>query len=261
MILLYMTNKKENPVIVCLIAFTGREDLIRCNIALLKQQTLPIKTLLVGSTAKDRKVAEECQVDYYLESANRPLGRKWQNGLSKILEVFPDVDAVLINGSDDFLSPHYAEIAYRYINPKGYDLVGKKDWYIYDGQLDSGYYMKKNIYSVLGAGRMWSRNILDQMEWNLFPKKSNNQLDALSYKRMTMFKGKYGIINNPCLVILSIKGKHIVISSTKAIVRDQSPLDRDSNRGTILKEIYNCYQNKDYLGVINGLLELEKAKN
>lgn len=253
-------EKKSNPLIVCLIAFLGRADLVKCNVALLKQQSLPVKTLLVGSTEKDHQTATEAGADYYLHFANRPLGRKWQAGLSKIPEVFPDVSAVLINGSDDFLSPHYAARAYKYIE-KGYDLVGKKDWYLYDGKIKNGYYLKKNIYSVLGAGRMWSRRFLDLAGWELFPKKANNQLDSTSYKRLVALKGKYGTIKNPGMVILSIKGKHGVLSTTQAIVRDRKALAVDvDGQGKILVELYDLYLEKDYSGVAEKMIELENLR-
>lgn len=247
----------KTPVIVCLIAFTGRYDLVRCNVALLKQQTQPVKILLVGSTEKDRDVAKECQVDYYLHHQNRPLGNKWQAGIAKIPEVFPDVEAVLINGSDDFLSPHYAEKAFKYIQ-NGYDLVGKKDWCLYDHKINQGYYIRRNIFSVLGAGRMWSRKFLDLANWELFPKGFNNQLDAQSYKRFVKLKGKYGIIKNPTMVILSIKGNHGVLSSTKAIVRDLKPLDLEIGLGKLLAEVNQAYRDKDYSLTSQKMTEIEQ---
>lgn len=262
-------NNSTSPRVVCLIAVLGRADLVRANVHLLKHQTTPVDILLLVSTDEDQQVAVSCQQKYsssqpnrvhFLRVPNRPLGRKWQLGLEHARDQF-EPDAVLINGSDDLLSPNYAEKAYSYLINKSASvaLVGKKDWYIYDSQLESGYRIVKNIYSVLGAGRMFSgRFLADQLDWKLFPVNKNSQLDAGSYNRMSQAGGKQAPIKDNSMIILSLKGKHKVLSSTSRIVGRLPPLTDSDPRLELLEQIELAVREQNFPSLLESMQKLEK---
>ena len=153
--------------VVCLIGIWERLELVKINIDLLKKQTMPCKILLIVSSQKDKQFAIQNKVDW-IYTDNKPLGRKWQIGLDECKKYNPN--AVLINGSDDLLSTNWVKTCYHYIHNKQFDIVGKSNWYLLDLIEKTPYkLMYKNANILLGAGRMISRNILDQVNWNLFP--------------------------------------------------------------------------------------------
>tara|TARA_R100001163_G_C5067308_1_gene206312 strand:+ start:3531 stop:4298 length:768 start_codon:yes stop_codon:yes gene_type:complete len=246
----------ELATIVVLIAFTGREKFIKSNVALLRAQTHPVKIVLVGSTDKDKEIAREIKVDRYIIHPNQPLGAKWQYGLRYISNLYADVKAVIINGSDDFLSPSYVEKAYSYIK-QGADLAGKMDWFIYDSKLDNAYHIDKRLYSVLGAGRIWSRKFLDKVKWEIFPIHKNNQLDSSSYDILNSQKGNYKIIRDKEMIILSLKGHHRVLNTTQAIVRNQQPLDDQTIK--YFREVSRSHEEEDHIKFIYDMINLENT--
>lgn len=256
-----MSSIQTTPCIVCLIAVYGRSNLVRANVHLLKNQTTPVDTLLLVSTDEDQQVAQDCQQStnyvHYLRVPNRPLGRKWQLGLEHARDRFQP-DAILINGSDDLLGPNYAEKAYHRLNTDS-NLVGKKDWYLYDSQLGHGYRIVKNIYSVLGAGRMFSGEFLaNQLNWELFPINKNSQLDSSCYNRLRQVGGKQTTIKDNSMIILSLKGKHKVLSSTSRIVEKIPPLIVEDPRLLLLQRIEQSVQDLNYPLLLESMIKLEE---
>lgn len=129
----------------------------------MKDLGLPV--VAVGSCPKDR---EECIKHgfTYVESINKPLGTKLNNGLKKVKELNPD--AVLMLGSDDILSKKTLNVYKRELK-KGVGFVGFLDCYFADLQT------KRCIYwhgykgerkgEPIGAWRVLTKETLDKLNW------------------------------------------------------------------------------------------------
>ncbi len=212
----------ENPIkfiqedVVCLIGIWGRLDLVQINIDLLKKQTKPCKILLIVSSPKDKLFAIKNKVDW-IYTDNQPLGKKWQIGLYECKKYNPN--AILINGSDDLLSPNWIEKTYPFIKKHKYDIVGKSNWYLLDLIEKEPYKISyKNNNILLGAGRLISRNILDEINWNLFPLNQRRGLDSYCNRILDQHRAKRYIITNNNLFIISLKGKYDTLNTIQKIL-------------------------------------------
>lgn len=212
--------------VVCLIGIWDRLELVKINIDLLKKQTMPCKILLIVSSQKDKQFAIQNKVDW-IYTDNKPLGRKWQIGLDECKKYNPN--AVLINGSDDLLSTNWVKTCYHYIHNKQFDIVGKSHWYLLDLIEKTPYkLMYKNTNILLGAGRMISRNILDQVNWNLFPLNQNRGLDSYCNKIFNKNYAKRLVISSPKIFVISLKGKYDTLNTVQAILNANDKLQQIS---------------------------------
>lgn len=113
---------------------------------------------------------------------NRPLGKKWNYGLSQAKKL--DWDYLQIMGSDDLMSigafKHYKDV----------DLNGFLDFYVFDSKTKLGAYWKGYDFlrknETIGAGRLISREIVEACNWKLWNDDLNKGLDR-SFSR-TIFK-------------------------------------------------------------------------
>lgn len=118
----------------------------------------------------------------YLQSENKPLGRKFNKGLEYLRD--KDFDYVFITGSDDIFQP---ELLDYYETLKGkYDYVGLTDFYFHDFQATK--YCPGFIHDRKGephgAGRMISRKVLEQLDFKLWDDGLNSGLDASMTKKL-----------------------------------------------------------------------------
>ena len=152
--------------------------------------------VLVGTTASDSRAAERIGA-VYAQYHNHPLGAKWQVGLYKVREFNPD--AVLICGSDDWLTSNWCSVCAPYVK-KGYDLVGKTICYMCRARPDKPLKLVRFAYThpepPIGAGRLISRNILDKLNWQLFPIDAERGLDSWCWYNMREVNGSYTLVNH-----------------------------------------------------------------
>lgn len=118
----------------------------------------------------------------YLQADNKPLGRKFNKGLSYLKD--KDFDYLFITGSDDIFQP---ELLDYYETLKGkYDYVGLLDFYFHDFQMTK--YCPGFIHDRKGephgAGRMLSRDVLEWANWKLWDDDINSGLDASMTARL-----------------------------------------------------------------------------
>ena len=175
----------SNMKIICVMAVYKRPEITLATIELLKKQTYPLdRIIIVGSCDLDRTVAEKACVEY-LHHKNMPLGDKWQHGIAYARKYEPD--AILINGSDSWLTTNWCEKTKPFID-KGFHLVGKTKWYSCRVDPNKKLFIVHRAYKSrkdpVGAGRLFSKEILDKMDWKLFPRGIRSSLDGHSYKNM-----------------------------------------------------------------------------
>jgi hypothetical protein len=162
--------------IVGMMPMHGRDKITAATIRVAQKQTLPLERLVVvGKTEAERKVAADCGVDFF-EHENIPLFKKFQHGLYHLRQFDPD--AVVLWPSDCWLSPRWLEIAAEYIK-NGAALVGKPVFHVCHANKDSKLLIRPRSYRIgghrwpepAGGGRVFSRDVLDKLDWTLFIKK------------------------------------------------------------------------------------------
>ncbi len=171
-------------------AIYGRHDL--CEITLYYYRKLQqnskhdITLLAVGSEGDKSAELCHCYGWHYTEYDNNPLSQKF-NHLFKEAEK-TDPELVILVGSDDLVSEGIINWYADNIPASYPDLVGLKDLYFYEIQNDITYYFSgypPPSPRTIGAGRCFSRHILDKMNFRLWAdEKVNRGLDSCSTRQM-----------------------------------------------------------------------------
>jgi hypothetical protein len=125
----------------------------------------------------------------YLEHKNLPLSEKWDAGLKFTEEFAPD--AVIILGSDDFISPSTIRELVGRIS-RGWLMTGLMDMHILDSESKRLFHW--NGYSVstphrkwetIGLGRCLSRKLLDKVDFSLWGyERIDSGLDGLMTRKL-----------------------------------------------------------------------------
>ena len=213
-----------NMKIISITATFKREKITIDTLELLAQQKGMIASIVVGSCEEDKHAAESVGA-VYVHHDNHPLGSKWQAGVDKARELDPD--AILICGSDDWLTSNWCEVCSKEIE-KGFDLVGKSECFMCNafpgkslGLIQFSYKNKEK--GPIGAGRMISRRILDKLDWKLFPLHVTNSLDHLcNHQIVKHANGKVKILNGSNNHILCVKSTWNAIDSWEDIIKNKS---------------------------------------
>lgn len=111
---------------------------------------------------------------------NKPLGRK-HNAAMVLLD---DCDAVMVVGSDDFVSGSW--VRYAASRMAHTDMVGLRSFYMYDPYTDRTLYL---LATPIGGGRIYSSRILDKLNWQLWEPGRNRALDASAINRIGWIHG------------------------------------------------------------------------
>jgi len=250
----------EHEDVVCLIGVWGRLDLVKINIDLLKRQTKKCKILLIVSCPKDKKFAIDNGVEW-VYTENQPLGRKWQVGLDACKKYNPN--AILINGSDDLLSLNWVEKCYHYIVNQHYDIVGKSNWYILDLVDKKPYRFKyRNSRILLGAGRMISRSILDELNWSLFPLHKSKGLDTYCNTILNQHNATRLVLNTNDIFVVSLKGKYDTLNSMSKILEVNKKIQSiviNNKHVELLRKIIYFINTKQSKRIIEYFKLFEKA--
>jgi hypothetical protein len=147
--------------------------------------------------------------------SNLPLGRKWQAGVNVAKKL--KADPLIINGSDDILSPEFFDRAEKELE-KGYGFIGLKSWYVYD--LKQVYKFEYLANLPLGGGRVYSKEMLDSCKWAIFDTSKSKHLDDLGYWKVQRSGLKHLLLWEP--YILSIKGDWPVMNPADKIMTSRN---------------------------------------
>ncbi|GAA3712472.1 hypothetical protein GCM10022421_19750 [Oceanisphaera sediminis] len=193
-----LPNKKTK--IIMLTCIWQRHDLTRIFFNYykeLKQQlssNLDLQIIAVGSEGEISKTLCEQGDAIYIEHPNEPLTAKWQAGISA-LESY-DFDALVIMGSDDFISKDVFDIYLEKIKNNSL-FFGFQDLYIYDTKQKNLIYwygygvtgdkksQPQRIGESIGLGRMLHRDLLEYLDFDLWKGfHANKSLDNMMKKRV-----------------------------------------------------------------------------
>jgi len=126
-----------------------------------------------GDTSKD--LAESCGWEY-VKAKNNPVSDKFNKAISHLNG---RVDAVVIIGSDDFLSPTYFTEAVKAVRHGAGSLCLEHCHYIApDGEC---YFIPR---SHPGAGTFITAPVLDRMGWEPYPSGINDSMDGPMHNRI-----------------------------------------------------------------------------
>ncbi|WP_290485725.1 hypothetical protein, partial [Idiomarina sp. UBA3162] len=141
------------------------------------ENTCEINLLVIGSEGIASASAVDRFGGRYIEAPNSPLNEKWQAGVEVLRK--QSFDAVIIVGSDDFLSPSVFK-SYAELYKQGANVVGFIDghffntstnemlfWGGYGGpKRDLG--MPERVGESIGMGRLLSREVLELLDYNVW---------------------------------------------------------------------------------------------
>jgi len=198
--------------------------------------------LVCGS---EGKISEELTKKHgfeYTEHSNFPLSQKHNHLFKTAKNYNPDV--VILIGSDDLISKE-TFIKYKEFSELGLDYVGFKDLYMYDGTLYywSGYGEKRNEETI-GAGRFYSKNILDKCDWDLWgDSKINKGLDAMAQIKIKRFNPKTEVLSclNNSFIIVDIKTSNNITEISKFKILETKPLSTISDKFEVDFNYLNKY--------------------
>lgn len=201
----HLTQRKEftePKKVVAVIPVHGRLPLLKHTIQRLYNKNGCFKVICVGSEL-ERDVCEKNGAEFVLHS-NNPLGAKWNAGFMAAKKHNPT--ACLFVGSSDWVSDNWLQG----MNEYDYDLIGKKDFYMLDiGDKFrachwKGYTAKERANEPIGIGRMLSRNILEQMDWQPMDGKLNSSLDWSMFQKVKALGGNIILVEDETLKSLSV---------------------------------------------------------
>ena len=207
--------------------------------------------LVCGS---EGKISEELTKKHgfeYTEHSNFPLSQKHNHLFKTAKNYNPDV--VVLIGSDDLISKE-TFIKYKEFSELGLDYVGFKDLYMYDGTLYYwGGYGVERKNETIGAGRFYSKNILDKCDWDLWgDSKINKGLDALAQTKIKRF--------NPKTEVLSCLSNNFIIVDIKTN-NNITEISRFKNLETQFLSTISDKFDVDFNYLNKYIIESKKIKN
>jgi len=204
----------KNSKVVCVVAVHKRFEVSVETIRLLNDQTHQIEVVVVGAKPERSLIAKNVDC-HFLRFSNDKLGKKWQAGLSFARKLSPD--AVMICGSDSWLTRNWVEKMLPNLNNA--DVVGKNIFYTCNAIYNRPLSIIKRTYAnnnnlPAGSGRIISADILNKIDWKMFPPDRNKGLDTACYQTITAANGVYSVFNDDDEAnILGIKSHWDVITS------------------------------------------------
>lgn len=151
------------PVIV--IATHNRTEITKSLLESLKNTHNNLQVVLVYTKSIERKYYESLNHTFLhlVNSPNNPLGNKWQAGVRQARVLNPD--CLIILGSDDRINDEFIANAYRLLD-KGYHFIGLRRYSIIHRH--KKYLIDYKPIMPLGGGRVYSRQMMEAIDWHLF---------------------------------------------------------------------------------------------
>lgn len=188
----YITHKPKIKNVV-IMASHHREKILDINISLMKKNDNIDEIIIPITNKEDVDVCFSHNISY-CRTKNQPLGEKWQHGV--ILSKIYNPKYIIIMGSDDFIFPNYVKDAINLLEHNNLDIYIQNSWIIYDISNEKYFELKyMDDTKGLGAGRIISTNILDKINWQLYPTNFSFGLDSYSNDNLNSVGGKF-MINN-----------------------------------------------------------------
>lgn len=254
--------------VVVAIAFQGRQDVLYSVIwELMKANNMGIKVgvVLAASDKEDVYFATALQNESeYIgicECENKPLGNKWHLAVQCARKLNPKV--LMITGSDDLVSSKYICNNYSILCGDTLNtlaMAGPRVWYMFEFipyqpvrtlKLWRISYHNSGHRMPLGAGRMYTDEFLDSVNWEIFERHLNILLDGQGYDLVKKMNKQ---IYNPTLddgFVVSVKGTWGCLNPIEKILKAPTInvnriADEEYNRvielvSESIKRMQNCH--------------------
>lgn len=160
-------------------------------------------TLVVSHEAERQELLELGRPNTFVHlHPNHPVGAKWQHAVDCARKGRPDL--LIITGSDDVLIGDTAMLS---LAMQDKDSVGLRQWLAYDGHHHYRMRYQPHVKVPVGCGRVYTRRILEKMNWRIFDTARDRGLDNLGYQNVLRHGGTCPIVDEiPGLQPISIKG-------------------------------------------------------
>jgi hypothetical protein len=210
-----------------------------------KPKEFQLELIVVGSeTGLDKALLQGFNA-HYIHHRNLPLGKKWNAGVEYCKKL--EFDYLLALGSDDIISQSSLPIYKRYTD-EGFDYLGWKDFYLIDTiRKKMKYwegYQNRRIGESVGAGRMFSKNLLEKLKYKPWDDNKNIGLDGSLTKKLAQI--------SYTSVVMSAKNNQVVMADLKSDVNLGGYYKCDGRQvkmGSVVKN----YFGKDILRMISRL--------
>lgn len=141
--------------------------------------------VFVYSDKKDGDYLRSLGYKHIYKFENNPLSDKWNYGVEKMRDL--DYDYIIMMGADNYFDAHFLDFVYE--NAPKYDMLGFVGMYFTNQRSETYYwqgYTGSRIGEPAGAGKVYSKDLLNKIDYNLFTGAVNRGLD----------RGSWGIINS-----------------------------------------------------------------
>lgn len=217
-------------VFVC-IPFHKRRRMMEFNLAYMLR-TYPKKTQFcaAGSGTYDAETIagiEGAGRLHFLDTPNKPLGTKCQMMVDFARDF--NTDYIALTGSDDIMSAVYIARALGILGHLAnthFEMLAPRSWHIYNANLSTAeqfitslldvHYRRTIRYSTLGAGRIYRKQFLNSVDWQIFERTFQKHLDNKAEKILDPNQVFYA--TNTLGSVMSVKGDWNVMNSMKDIV-------------------------------------------
>lgn len=172
------------------------------------------------STDEDEIFLNNSKVDGFSKVVNYPLSIKWNHAIKMLKQI--DFDAVVIMGSDDYMTLKTYQFIAEHI--QRYDMIGFKDIYFMDKGKEYYWegYTNFRKDEPIGAGRVYTKKFLEQINYNLYTTIANKGLDRIAWNRMKH-------LTNPMIVKLKDYDLKIVDVKSEGSMNSLQKLSRSLN--------------------------------
>lgn len=224
-----------------IIAVYKRHDLERIVLNNFKRQSekFGFEIIIAGSEGEvSKELANGC---HYVEVDNFPLSNK-HNSMLEVAKKL-EVDGVVLMGSDDIVNDAFWSNIYKFKSTDK-DVKGLTDLYFYSTKSKQiGYFVGyKNSTQTAGAGRFFSKYVLEKANWKLWSDSLNVGLDSDCTARLTELGIKdksYTMLKSKAILIdvkhtISITKKEILSNCEDAIFEEVfSTIDKETTQKII----------------------------
>lgn len=146
------------------------------------QQIEDFQVVVVGS--ENEVSAELCTEYIYVESPNKPLGQKRNNGLQVIKEM--EFDYLFFLSGDHIIDNSLFEKNMRYMY-QGVDHIAIRDGYFYDTERKKLWYSQYTDARTQGMGRCLSRKVIEKLDFELWHSGQTIRMDkSMEYRISTV---------------------------------------------------------------------------
>lgn len=219
-------------------AVLGRLQAVELNVRMLIGQGAEV--VVVASSGNDYRHLKKLNINglHLHKHPNQPLGRKWQYGVQKAIEI--GANPLIIVGSDDFLSEKFIEKACELTDE--FDFIFFNRWMIYEPGTGKSYSLKYKIFFPLGSGRVYSEKFL-QRHPRLFDTRLSIRLDDFAFNNL---RADDTLLLNPDdMHLLAVKGDWETMNPLDKILSaptiewtEELGIDKYFNFSTPIKQLF-----------------------